>query len=122
MRVDDDSDDDRGIVLDDDEQDADPGRVFVYGTLMDQRIRKQALGHDVAVEPGVLPDYRRELVDHPVHAFNLVPQRGVDTVGEVFDSNPSDLARLDRWESDYERTRCTLEDGGDAWVYIEPQQ
>lgn len=93
-------------------------RLFVYGTLTHGWVRWLVTGEQIVSTPARLPGFRREGLD-------LVAEPTAVTHGELLQVSPSSLRRLDRYERlgiRYERTRLTLGDGREAWVYtrIEP--
>ena len=95
-----------------------PHAVFVYGTLRYPSIRRLVLGRAGDPAHAVLAGYRRVNLD-------LEPVPGEQVEGVVLEVSAEELARLDRYERlgvRYARTRVTLADGTDAWVYtrVEP--
>ena len=90
-----------------------PTRVFGYATLADPLVRLVVVGRPVRSEGAALPDWRRVGRD-------LAPDPGAVTTGRVFEVSPEGLRRLDRYERAgyrYSRTKKTLADGTQAWVY-----
>jgi len=88
-------------------------RLFVYGTLTHGWVRWLATGEQIVSTPARLPGFRREGLD-------LVAEPTAVTHGELLEVSPTSLRRLDRYERlgiRYERTRLTLGDGREAWVY-----
>ena len=90
-----------------------PHAVFVYGTLRYPTIRRLVLGRAGDPAPAVLPGFRRVNLD-------LEPVAGETVAGMVLEVSADELERLDRYERlgvRYTRTRITLANGMDAWVY-----
>lgn len=89
-------------------------KVFVYGTLRYAPVRLIVMGSFGNSETAVLEGYQRNGLD-------LSRQPESDVEGLVLHVNPTELARLDRYERlgiRYERIAITLRDGTRAWVYL----
>ncbi len=96
--------------------------LFCYGSLLDGKVRQEAIGH--AVDAGSLQSlggYTRQKVHRPKHAFTIVAHPGMNVAGEVFHLTPAELQSVDNWEEDYRRTKVTLANGQEAWAYVQPE-
>lgn len=91
-------------------------RIFVYGTLLDNRLLTEALqGHRVSEQTDALDGYEEVFV----HSYPTLKRKASGYVkGKVFNVYGRDVDRLDTWEDRYERKRVTLRDGNDAQVYV----
>jgi gamma-glutamylaminecyclotransferase len=105
-----------------------PGPLFVYGTLMEPRVRAEVLGPDAraTARPARLRGYRRVAV--PGFAYPVIeagaPEDVVD--GRLLEGlTAGDYTRLDAYEDVddglYARVRVTVEAGDEhlgAWAYV----
>lgn len=98
-------------------------RLFVYGTLQDDAVVQELLGHRLFGRPAVLKGYRRELessIGYPV----IHPREGDIVPGKLLDGlDPDALAILDAYEGNrYRRVVVQVEtlEGRllDAYAYI----
>jgi gamma-glutamylcyclotransferase (GGCT)/AIG2-like uncharacterized protein YtfP len=96
--------------------------LFVYGSLLDARHRREILGRDVNAAPTRLEGFERR---HGRY-FYVVPHAGAQTPGLLLCGlEPRDFTRLDRYEDMprlYTRERIEVigEDGGAlrCWIYL----
>jgi len=98
-------------------------RIFVYGTLQDERLVEQLLGRRPPWQPAVLEGYCRMLdasIGYPV----VHPLAGASVDGRLLEGlDPAALAALDAYEGgDYRRVtvRVQTSDGRtvDAYAYV----
>jgi gamma-glutamylcyclotransferase (GGCT)/AIG2-like uncharacterized protein YtfP len=98
-------------------------RLFVYGTLANDAVVQELLGHRVFGRGAVLRDYRRAFdptIGYPV----IHPQHGATVAGKLLDGLDADaLAILDTYEgAHYKRVIVQVDtlDGRalDAYVYV----
>lgn len=92
---------------------AGPHQVFVYGTLRYPLVRWWVMGEQGSPEPAALDDFTRRGLD-------IVTDSSARVDGLVLEVDGTALADLDRYERlgvRYARTRVTLADGTQAWVY-----
>lgn len=88
-------------------------RVFVYGTLRYAPVRWIVMGRAGAPEPHTLQGYTKTALD-------IRPDPEGEVEGFLLKVTDEELRRLDRYERlgvRYLRTRVSLEDGREAWVY-----
>ncbi len=98
-------------------------RLFVYGTLADDAVVQELLGHRLFGRPAVLRGYRRSF--DPALGYPVIhPQEGARVAGKVLDSVDAEiLAILDAYEGEHYRRVVvqvdTLEGRAlDAYVYV----
>ena len=98
-------------------------RVFVYGTLQDERLVERLLGHRLAWQPAVLEGYCR-LLDASIGYPVVHPLAGASVDGRLLEDVDRDaLAALDAYEGrEYRRVmvRVQTSDGRavDAFAYV----
>jgi gamma-glutamylcyclotransferase (GGCT)/AIG2-like uncharacterized protein YtfP len=94
-------------------------RLFVYATLKAKAIQDKVLGHDAKVEAqATVHDFKEINVRYNAQMWpTLVPLPGARTPGEILSVTGDDLAKLDKWESNYSR-QSILTDKGIAWTYL----
>lgn len=91
-------------------------KVFVYKTLMNQKIDHDALGHYVdKTKDAILPDYKDVNKGSGYHTIIKAP--GSRVKGKELFVDDKDLKKLDDWEEKYRRIKVTLEDGTKVWAY-----
>lgn len=102
--------------------DRDHGRLFVYGALLDSKVRGRLLGRELPGEPAQLLGYERGR-----KRYFFVTRRGDASVpGEILSQLlPDDLAVLDRYEAVpvlYTRESTEVQDATGAlvrcWIYL----
>ena len=97
-------------------------RLFVYGSLLDARLRRRLLKRDVVTVPAILREYERRQATY----FFIVKRPGSVVAGEELrDLTDHDLAALDLYEEVpqlYTRQLIEVEIAGGArehcWVYL----
>lgn len=97
--------------------------IFVYGTLMDPKIRENLLRKKVKTTPDSLKGFKlSHISDGEIKYKILEPTNDShDSVisGEVFEVDENDLKILDEYETNiYKRIQVKLLSGKIAWVYI----
>lgn len=97
--------------------------LFVYGTLRDPKIQKQAMGRAVKGVPGVLVGFKKTRVKIGGEFYPIIKRSpGSSVKGLVLLLTGKELKLLDDWESEnYERKRIRLRSGKTAWVYRRPE-
>lgn len=109
-------------------------QLFSYGTLQKERVQLSTFGRLLRGHPDGIIGFIVTTIDikdakvvevsgqatHPmIRATGNVRHR---VPGTVFEVTEEELSKADAYEADgYERVQATLESGGRAWVYIEPQ-
>ncbi len=95
--------------------------LFVYGTLLDEKIRNAILGYDTLLSPGILRGFRMSSVTlsgtgYPILMEDRESEEVVE--GGYFELNEEGLQKMDAYESEaYRRKQVRLENGMLAWVY-----
>ena len=97
-------------------------RLFVYGTLLDDAVAQDLLGHRPFGRPAVLKGYHRE-VDPAIGYPVIHPRDGALVAGKMLDVDADGLAILDAYEGErYRRIIVQVEtlEGRllDAYVYV----
>lgn len=101
--------------------------LFVYGTLLDPDLLKRLLGRIPDSAPADLGHHARYTVTGEPYP-GLVPEPGTTTSGALlFGLSPTELSRLDAYESDlYDRrtvvTRTVDGQTCTAYAYVVPRQ
>jgi gamma-glutamylcyclotransferase (GGCT)/AIG2-like uncharacterized protein YtfP len=94
--------------------------MFVYGSLLDAKLRLNVLGHSIEGKSDILEDY---IVDtHSVLTAypTIIKLEGGFVNGKIFKVNESDIEKLDSYESlYYKKVEVTLKSGVMSLVYIE---
>ena len=102
--------------------DRDHDRLFVYGALLDAKLRARLLGRELRSEPACLPGYERRRKRY----FFVTPCAGVSVPGEILSELlPVDFAILDRYEAVprlYTRERAQAQNAAGqrvrCWIYL----
>ena len=102
--------------------DRDHDRLFVYGALLDAKLRARLLGRELRSEPARLPGYERGRKRY----FFVTPRPGVSVPGEILSELlPDDFAILDRYEAVprlYTRERAQVQNATGqrvrCWIYL----
>ncbi len=96
--------------------------LFVYGTLLDEKIRNTILGYETLLSPGILRSFRMSSVTLSGRGYPiLIEDRESKEVieGGYFELNEEDLQKMDVYESEaYRKKQVRLENGMLAWVYF----
>ena len=94
--------------------------MFVYGSLLDSKLRLNVLGRNIEGKSDILEDY---IVDtHSVLTAypTIIKLEGGFVNGKMFKVNDADIANLDRYESHYyKKIEVTLKSKVMSLVYIE---
>ena len=94
--------------------------MFVYGSLLDSKLRLNVLGRDIEGKSDILEDY---IVDtHSVLTAypTIIKLEGGFVNGKMFKVNDADIVNLDRYESYYyKKIEVTLKSKVMSLVYIE---
>jgi gamma-glutamylcyclotransferase (GGCT)/AIG2-like uncharacterized protein YtfP len=102
--------------------DRDLDRLFVYGALLDAKLRHGLLGRELRGEPAQLSGYERGRKRY----FFVVPRAGASVTGEILSELlPDDFVVLDRYEDTpllYTRERAQVQNLAGkqvtCWVYL----
>ena len=102
--------------------DRDHDRLFVYGALLDAKLRARLLGRELRSEPARLPGYERGRKRY----FFVAPHAGASVPGEILSELlPDDFALLDRYEAVprlYTRERAQVQratgERVNCWIYL----
>jgi gamma-glutamylcyclotransferase (GGCT)/AIG2-like uncharacterized protein YtfP len=96
--------------------DRDHDRLFVYGALLDAKLRGRVLRREPRSEPARLPGYERGRKRY----FFVAPRAGASVPGEILSElSPDDFAVLDRYEAVprlYTRERAQVLNATGLWV------
>ena len=94
--------------------------MFVYGSLLDSKLRLNVLGRNIEGKSDILEDY---IVDtHSVLTAypTIIKLEGGFVNGKMFKVNDADIVNLDRYESYYyKKIEVTLKSKVMSLVYIE---
>jgi len=93
--------------------------LFVYGTLRDPRVQREAIGRVVKGVPAVLAGYKKTKVKIGGEFYPIIKKSPKSSVkGLILVVTRKELRLLDDWESEnYERKKAVLKSGKTAWVY-----
>ena len=102
--------------------DRDHDRLFVYGVLLDAKLRGHLLGRELRSEPALLSGYERGRKRY----FFVAPHAGASVPGEILSElQPDDFALLDRYEAVprlYTRERAQVQTATgervNCWIYL----
>lgn len=97
-------------------------RLFVYGALLDAKLRGRLLGRELRTEPARLPGYKKGRKQY----FFVAPRAGASVPGEILSELlPHDFAVLDRYEAVprlYTRQRAKVRTATgervSCWIYL----
>jgi gamma-glutamylcyclotransferase (GGCT)/AIG2-like uncharacterized protein YtfP len=94
--------------------------IFVYGSLLDNKLRRNIIGRDIEGKSDILEDY---IIDtHSVlNAYpTIIKLEGGFVNGKVFKVTDSDIEKMDRYETHYyKKIEVTLKSKVMSLVYIE---
>ncbi len=95
--------------------------VFVYGTLMDEKIRYEELGREIPGIPATLDGYdgsKTILIEdesYPAAEKNIE----CSIKGSMIELTLEEISKLDVYETDaYKKEEVELTNGIKAWVYL----
>ena len=95
--------------------------VFVYGTLMDEKIRYEVLGRKINGIPTILDGYDGSqtitIEDEPY----LAAEKNIECSikGQTIELTSNEISKLDDYETGaYKREEEELPDGIKAWIYL----
>ena len=94
-------------------------QVFVYETLLSNKLRKKLLKRDVETHVDRIVGFREVSIESdegPNHT--LLPDEVSTVVGKRFSVTMDELRVLDRYEDEYTRKKIQLASGHTAWVYF----
>jgi len=102
--------------------DRDLDRLFVYGALLDAKLRRRLLGREVCGEPAQLSGYEKGRKRY----FFVVPRAGASVTGEILSELlPDDFVVLDRYEDtpllytrELAEVRKLAGEQVSCWVYL----
>jgi gamma-glutamylcyclotransferase (GGCT)/AIG2-like uncharacterized protein YtfP len=98
-------------------------KVFIYGTLRDEMLRKEITGREIFVtSTGELVGFEMSSVFEDGHSYPIIIRNENSNQiinGDVIEVNDEELLLLDRYEGEfYRRMKIRLENGIRAWSYI----
>lgn len=95
--------------------------LFVYGTLRDKNIEKQAIGREINGNPDSLEGYEKKIIMIRNEPYPIIfPNKDSSVHGLVLEVTEDELKKIDEYESDiYIRKRVVLKSGSKAWAYVE---
>ena len=85
--------------------------LFTYGTLMDADTLAKVLGKKLTGKRAVLPQYKKKYEGAYPYLEKVTSLAPVSVQGVVYEVTDSDLAKLDKWEVEYDRVKVRLSDG-----------
>ena len=95
-------------------------QVFVYETLMNNKLRNRLLKRPTETVVDQLIGYR-EISTETLEGkdyHTLIPDEVSAVMGRRFYATQEELHKLDRWEDEYYRKKLQLLSGNRAWVYL----
>ena len=97
--------------------------LFVYGTLLDEKIRHMVLGRPSALFPGKLKGFSKSslTIDGTTYPMLIeAPESSKVIEGGYFELTDQELEKTDAYEtSAYRRKQVMLENGIRVWVYYQ---
>lgn len=98
---------------------ADSQHVFVYGTLINPEVQRRIIGRLVEGTPDTLENVTKSEIKLGANTYPiLVEAQGHNVDGHILTVTPTELARIDKYETDaYRRLRMQTKNGVDVWVY-----
>ena len=94
--------------------------IFVYGSLLNKKLRQNVLGHEVEGEQDILENYTMDTHSVLVRYPTVIKSEGDFVKGEVFKVSDSDIEKMDRYESHYyKKIEVTLKSGVMSLLYLE---
>ena len=96
--------------------------IFVYGTLIDEKVQRKLIGRTPELSPDILEKYIKKYVVLEGQTYPLIDKRDNNFVeGFVMKINEEELAIFDKYEgSNYKRNKVTLKSRKIVWVYLKP--
>jgi len=95
-------------------------QVFVYETLMNNKLRSRLLKRPTETVVDQLIGYR-EISTETIEGKNyhtIIPDDASAVMGRRFYVTQEELRKLDRWEDEYHRKKVQLLSGNRAWIYF----
>ena len=94
--------------------------IFVYGSLLNKKLRQNVLGLEVEGNKDVLENYTMDTHSVLCAYPTVIKSEGDFVRGEVFKVSDSDIEKMDRYESHYyKKIEVTLKSGIMSLIYIE---
>ncbi|HLD15091.1 MAG TPA: gamma-glutamylcyclotransferase family protein [Candidatus Nanoarchaeia archaeon] len=95
--------------------------LFVYGTLREKTVEREATGHTFEGIPDILEGYNKKYVHLHGEPYPIIHRLDNSFVhGLILNVTKKDLAKIDKYEDKiYERVLVVLKSGKKAWVYRE---
>lgn len=107
-------------------------KLFSYGTLQMENVQLKNFGRKLVGQPDMLAGYeiRNCLIKSPnvvntsgsnVHPIACFTGNSNDVIsGMAFDITFEELLKADKYEiDDYQRVKCSLKSGEEAWIYVQ---
>ena len=95
--------------------------VFVYETLLDERIIKQAIGREIILTPLVVrgvKEVAKNISKSETNYHTLISSPNSSVEGAAFEVTDEELDRLDKWENFYRRIELRLKDNTKVYTYV----
>ena len=93
--------------------------LFVYGTLRDSKVQKEAIGREVESENDILEGYTKSKVVLKGITYPILIEGNEEIEGVVLKVTEDEIKKLDIFEtSAYRRVMKKLKSGISAWVYV----
>jgi gamma-glutamylcyclotransferase (GGCT)/AIG2-like uncharacterized protein YtfP len=102
--------------------DRNPDRLFVYGALLDAKLRRRLLGRELRAEPARLSGFERGRKRY----FFVTLRAGASVPGEIlYELLPADFAVLDRYEDvprlykrEWAQVQAATGEQVKCWIYL----
>ncbi|MBN1118075.1 MAG: gamma-glutamylcyclotransferase [Bacteroidales bacterium] len=99
-------------------------KVFVYGTLQDEKLRQQLTGRPIGISAfAELKEYGMSTVFDDGNSYPIIYKTAnmADNIrGQLIEVSEKELAILDEYEGSlYRRIKVELNSGEQAWAYVE---
>ena len=85
--------------------------LFTYGTLRDPETINKIVGRKLVGKKATLPGYRKKYEGSFPYLEKVTSLAPVSVQGVVYEVTDSDLAKLSKWEAEYDRVKVRLSDG-----------
>ena len=94
--------------------------IFVYGSLLSDKLRYNVLGHEIEGKPDILEDYIVDTHSVLTQYPTVIKLEGGFVNGKVFKVTDTDIEKMDRYESHYyKKIEVTLKSKVMSLIYIE---
>lgn len=94
--------------------------IFVYGSLLSDKLRYNIIGREIEGKPDILEDYIIDTHSVLTQYPTVIKLKGGFVNGKVFKVTDSDIEKMDRYETHYyKKIEVTLKSGVMSLIYIE---